>query len=533
MDFALYEGLQNKSNIFEVKRQDRQMELQILQAQEQRSEKKLAKSAEIDAKMQEYFNTVNQLDVLEKDKERIRATDQTLRGDVIAKVAQYGGNLEHFAYGGGAGVLQAYQNNLLSSEAVTGAIANKQNVAQWKHAQANGLFVKEVGVTVPEFNPESGEMEMVNKKVSMDEAHKYFEKGVIDKLPYDGAEKDIKVGPEMFQKIFKDPRNPYSQDTEVVPQDVYTWALEHGSSDEQARYKAEKYQTMIDQGATKWRYKSGDMMKLKIQQQQLANARQSFKQNQQQMDKKLTSSFKMDMMARVRNLKAGKDATLYKEDKEFFANQFGFVKGEDGRYTSGAGSVTVFDRFDEENPNPKKYDLSDFSNFFPTGYHKGKDGKTYLKLNATTNPDADDDAMPAYEGMFGLEQYNDGVHLNNFTKKNDEWFGNSTYEGDVYLDVSNYFRNEFDQTYLNEQLAVSANANYTPASAQVTDQQRYQNSSGQLNEMILMGVQSGLTEQQATEMMYEWSMSGQGDQSNPNAGGSQKHEEDMDKYYRE
>jgi hypothetical protein len=48
-DFGLYSGLMRKSNIFETKARNRQMEMQIMSAMEQRSAQELKERGAIDA----------------------------------------------------------------------------------------------------------------------------------------------------------------------------------------------------------------------------------------------------------------------------------------------------------------------------------------------------------------------------------------------------------------------------------------------------------------------------------------------------
>ena len=76
-DFGLYSGLMRKSNIFETKARNRQMEMQIMSAREQRSAQELKERGAIDAEMQKYFNAINELEVLERDQTRIQAADKT------------------------------------------------------------------------------------------------------------------------------------------------------------------------------------------------------------------------------------------------------------------------------------------------------------------------------------------------------------------------------------------------------------------------------------------------------------------------
>lgn len=444
------------------------MELQIMEAMDIRAEQKLQRQAEVDAKMQEYFNTINELDVLEQDKGRISAEEKRLRMDVLNKVKQYNGNLEHFMYGGGAGTMQSYHNNLMESEAVKNAMANKFNYGQWMHAQANGLFVKDVGVEMPVLDPETGEMRMERRKVSMDEAHGLFEKGVIDKLPYDGAEKDIKVGPEMFQQIYKDPRNPYAMDTEVSAQDVYTWVLEHGGSHDQAMYKSQKYQTMLDQGATQWRYKSGDflkrdLMKAQIYGQHLKN--KGLKMQNEQFQK--PPNLILDPMSRVRNMGVGQQEQILPDEWEFISGNTGLglqFDKESGNYKATRPTKGYDLYVKGQNDSPKEYDLRNFDEMWPVAYVKDpKTGAPMLKMGVRYNTDGkDSDAIPVYES-WSFEQYNEGTHVNNWNRPSGDEWGSDTWEGTVYVPVQDQL-GWWSQTYMNKETNVRSNAWMYPES---------------------------------------------------------------------
>lgn len=459
-DFGLYSGLLRKSNIFETKAQNRQMELQIAQTMDARARTEMERQAEVDAKMQEFFNTMNQLDVLEQDKERLSAEEKKHRLSVLEGIKQYNGDLDKFMLSGGAGILSNYRNNFLQSETVNKAIANKTNYAQWMHAQANGLWVKDVGVDVEYADPETGEVKKERKLVSMDEAYGMFEKGYINSLPFDGAEKDIDVGPEIFQQIFKDPRNPYSQDTEVAPEDVYLWVRQHGGSHDQANAKMQKYIQYTEQGGTTWRYKSGDPMKLELQKAQLRNMNQKYRMNQMSMESSLGKNNVLDLNARIRNGKPNEFIPILPEEQRLWSQQFGFVYDDKtGRYSTSTGNV-VYDQRTSNNPNPKEYDLRTFESFTPKRYHKDDKGNVYLELSAIYNADqgwAGHAIGPVTENMFGWTSYNEGAHMNNWKE-----LGNDIYEGTVFLPITDYFSSDYVPAYLNKQTNVRANADFYP-----------------------------------------------------------------------
>lgn len=504
-DFGLYSGLMRKSNIFETKAANRQMEIGLAERMDQRAQVKLERQAAADAKIQEFYDTVNQLDVLEQDKERISAADKRYRTDVINGIRQYNGDVDKFLLTGGAGTLAAYRNNLMASEEVTGAIANKTNYAQWMNAQANGLWVKDVGVDVDVFNPD-GTVTKERQIVPMDQAWGMFEKGQIEKLPWDGAEQDIDVGPDAFQSLFKDPRNPYSQDTHVAPQDVYLWVRERGGSHEQATAKMEKYEQYVSQGGTEWRYKSGDMMQKKIQEAQLRNMNQQYKMNQAKMSQEMGKTNVLDFQARIRNAAPGEDIKLLPEEEKFFANQFGFVWDEDTGQYKTTRNVEVMDRWSENNPNPAKYDLRNFSSFYPEGYTIGPNGEVMLKIKASYRDDdfGSMDNMPMSEGLFWQDERPEGSHLNNFTQVGGDAWGDDQYEGNVYIPITDYYTNDYNPTYLNKQIGVRANADMTPS--RVSNEQRYQQNAQVLDNSINTLMQTiGGSYEDAGQMLYEYS----------------------------
>lgn len=446
-DFGLYTGLQRKSNIFETKAQNRQMEIALVEQMELRSQQKLAQSAEADAKIQEFFDTVNQLDVLEQDKDNIDSADRRYRADVINGLKQYNGDPTKFMLSGGAGTLAAYRNNLFNSQEVRTAIQNKTNYAQWMNAQASGLWVKDVGVDVDMMNPETGEIYKEHKKVTMDEAYKLYENGQIEVLPWDGAEQDIDVGPEVFQKMYKDPRNPYSQDTEVSPQDVYLWTLEHGGSEEQAIKKMNKYIEYRDNGGTPWRYQSGDMLDYQIKKQQLANMRQQYANNKAVAQGGPENLTPIDVTMRLKTGKPGDFIPILPKEVDFWVQQLGITKDEDGNFVVPPG-VELFDREDRANPDPKVYDSKTFDSMVPAGYTITPTGKVMLKFNATYEDTGwfEDEDRPAGENFWGWDGWNEGASMNNFTKDADK----NTWSGEVYMPIDRLIGDQYFATSMNQ-----------------------------------------------------------------------------------
>jgi hypothetical protein len=497
-DFGLYQGLQRKSNIFETKAANRQMEIAIVEQQDIRAKQKLQESAEVDAKIQEFFDTMNQLDVLEQDKDNIDSAERRYRADVINGIKQYNGDLSQFMLSGGAGTLASYRNNLLNSEEVRTAISNKTNYAQWMNAQANGLWVKDVGVEVDVMDPETGEMRKEQKKVTMDEAYALYENGQIESLPWDGAEQDIDVGPEMFQAMYKDPRNPYSQDTEVSPQDVYLWTLEHGGSEDQAIKKMNKYVQYRDGGGTPWRYKSGDMLNYQIKKQQLANMRQSYKQNAAAGAKGPENLTPIDVTMRLKTGKPGDYIPILPQEVDFWTKQLGITKDEDGNYKVPAG-VELFDREDRANPDPKVYDSATFDSMIPAGYTITPSGKVMLKFTASYEDSGwfENEERPAGENFWGWDGWNDGASINNFTKSDgDKW------TGEVYMPVDRLISDQYFATSLNQ--AVDMNWRDTQEMPYVVNNYKLQLGARQYQDAANQFRAAGVPEEMIDQYMLQY-----------------------------
>ncbi len=447
-DFGLYMGLQRKSNIFETKAQNRQMEVGLMEKMDMRSQQKLQQQAESQAKIQEFYDIVNQLDVLKADEERVQSAEQTAKAGVIEGIMSFGGDVGKFMLGGGVGILADYRNNVLQSEEVKNAIYNKTNHAQWLDAQAKGLFVKDVGVDVPVMLPD-GTKTTEHRKVSMDEAYKLLENNVITELPWDGAEQDIDIGPDFFQTLYKDPRNPYSMDTEVAPEDLYNALRSDGASDDQALKKMQSYETYLSKGGTPWRYKSGDFLR---------KAEHDSRMKTQQMQRNMMRNQQggsgnnkyLDIISKVRNIPQGGSAPIGSAEWKILSNPVALglsYNSETGFYVPTKGGVKAYDLYQTgSNENPKEYDLTAFDNVQPIEYvNDPKTGRPMIKLSVTYRDDGrvDSSGRPWREDFWGTERPQDGVHLNNWTRTDANTFwsgtdGGEQWEGTVFVPVDRW-----------------------------------------------------------------------------------------------
>jgi len=444
-DFGLYMGLQRKSNIFETKAQNRQMEVGLMEKMDMRSQQKLQQQAESQAKIQEFYDIVNQLDVLKADEERVQSAEQTAKAGVIEGIMSFGGDVGKFMLGGGVGILADYRNNVLQSEEVKNAIYNKTNHAQWLDAQAKGLFVKDVGVDVPVMLPD-GTKTTEHRKVSMDEAYKLLENNVITELPWDGAEQDIDIGPDFFQTLYKDPRNPYSMDTEVAPEDLYNALRSDGASDDQALKKMQSYETYLSKGGTPWRYKSGDFLrKAQIESQMKTQQMQRNMMRNQQGGSEKTKY--LDIMNKVNTIPQNGSAPISAAEWKLLINPTALglnYNSETGFYVPTKGGIVAYDMYQlGGNETPKEYDLSVFDSVNPVEYVNDPiTGRPMLKMTVTYADDhrVADKLRPAGENSLGSPWYEDNIHLDNWKRTETNYWSrkDEVWEGTVFVPVDRW-----------------------------------------------------------------------------------------------
>jgi hypothetical protein len=437
-----------KSNIFETKARNRQMEMQIMSAMEQRSAQELKERGAIDAEMQKYFNAVNELEVLERDQTRIQAKDKELRAGVINSLKQYNGNVKAFMLSGGAGVLNNYYNNLMQSEEVKGALENKTNYVQFQHAQANGLYVKPVGVDVEVVQPD-GTIKKERQVVSMDKALELYEKDKISKLPWDGAEKNVPISADYFQRIYKDPSNIYSKDNLVTPQDIYLKVLEEGRSVEQAQEKAKNYEMMLQNGATPWRYKTGDPLDYQLKREKLRGLRMSNRAASGGFGK----GTKIDLTKRLMNLGIGQRANIMPGELEVLSDPALmnlFMDKETGKMTANK-DIPAFDIMTVNNPKPAQYNLKDLGDLQPIEFVKTANG-LMLKMRAEYDiNNASEGSHPMYEGFWGNNRHDENAHINNFTADD-----NDIVSGEVYVPMDRYMGDRYFRSLANKQSNITA-----------------------------------------------------------------------------
>lgn len=260
-DWGLYSALQGKDN-WAQRRQDKAMNLQIIQMQAADQEKKVAQSMAVEKEINSYFDQIANMDVLQEDQARINELEKRARKNIINGIAQNNGDLARYASSGGMTDLAEYKRSIMQSQEVKNAMNNKMAMASYLNDAAKGdRFFNKVDVTIPQTdkdgNPildENGNTKAIKKNVSFVDAVRLFKEGKINKLSYNGSEKKVTLNPALFKQYFKDPKNPYSKDNVVTASDVKFQAIEKGASETQATEIARNYVNMVNKGGDVWRW---------------------------------------------------------------------------------------------------------------------------------------------------------------------------------------------------------------------------------------------------------------------------------------
>ena len=136
-DWGLYSALQGKDN-WAQRRQDKAMNLQIVQAQAADEEKKVQKSMAAEQEINKYFDEIASMDVLEADKSRIEELEKKARQNIIQGIAQNNGDLARYASSGGMTDLGDYKRSIIQSQEVKDAMNNKMAMGAYLTDAAKG-----------------------------------------------------------------------------------------------------------------------------------------------------------------------------------------------------------------------------------------------------------------------------------------------------------------------------------------------------------------------------------------------------------
>jgi hypothetical protein len=257
-DWGLYSALRGTDN-WQQKRQDKMQSLAIMKEMDQRAQQDLQQSMALEQGMQKYFDEMKNLDVLAEDQGRINDLERQARRKVMKGIAANNGNLKAYMASGGISAMSEYRNSVLNSETAKNAAQNKQIYNAWLKDSSDGKFIKGVVVDVPVMKDgkpvldKDGKPKVERKRISMEEQHALFKKGIVNKLSYGGAEDMVKYDMFDFLKQPKNPNDPFTA-YNVTTSDIQRIVASKGGSEEQQLAQARQYAGSIANGANplKW-----------------------------------------------------------------------------------------------------------------------------------------------------------------------------------------------------------------------------------------------------------------------------------------
>ena len=247
-DWGLYSALRGTDN-WAQRRQDKAMNMQIVQQQAADEEKKTQQAMQAEEGINKYLDEIANIDVLPEDQERIKEVERNARQNIVQGIARNNGDLARYVSSGGITDLHEYKNSIIQSDEVKTALSNKENMALIiSDKQKGNRWFKPVEVDVPEVDENGepildaeGNPTMKKKKVSIDDQLKLYKRGVINTVTYNGSENKVNLNAMSFHGTPKDPKNPYSKDNIVTAADIKFQAMEAGASEDYANELAKSY----------------------------------------------------------------------------------------------------------------------------------------------------------------------------------------------------------------------------------------------------------------------------------------------------
>ena len=519
-NWAMYQALSGTDN-WQQKRQDRAMNLMLVDKMKQDSEKELQSQMEMEEVVNKYYDSLNQFDVLAEDQERINEVEKESRRNVIKGITQYNGDLKRYMASGGISDLHNYRNSILKSDAVKNAKANKQAYAQYVDARQKGMFVGKGLVQVPvydsEGNPKTdkkGNIITEEKSLSMSQQMALFKKGLIQRINIGNIEKKIAMNPAMFKQVYKDHNKPWAKDNVVTERDFYNVAIQRGASEEQARAQAKAYAKGLT-NETAWKFKSmndADLMKLKADLEFNKARIQKYKNAGKGSGSKDVRRIVNSVIPAWNRVPVG-EMTEHSIDKKgggipITNKEWDYYKDyimNSGKIAYDAHYANVSEEDRKDNPSYGKYDLSTAINL------KGKElvrmkipGTNKIEPMIKVQATWDEDNAPE-----GIMDYGDNRHnmsysvLKEWDKKEQEYVERDVVTGHVYVPMGRETRSSTWRMGLNKYLGLH---NRIDAGAPSVTNQMYaadaMSGSSQMLEYLMS--EEGLSRSQAEQIMQSF-----------------------------
>lgn len=446
-DFGLYTALRGQ-DAWAQKRSDEQNEVNLAERMRQNSEQKLEANSAAQQYMQQYFDQIGQLDVLEQDQKRINEVEKQARQNIVQGVTRFNGDIRRYMASGGLMDLGEYKRSIMGSEVTKNAMRNKANYAQLLKAKAEGKYLLPVQMQVTG-KDEKGNPVQRTEYVSPDQQLRLFDEGKITSLDFAGAEDKVNVDMMDFKDKFKDAKDPYSRNNIVQESEIYTVAIGKGASEAQARELANKYGKTVKQGGQPWYWGAGDVQKLNLEKQRVSQGWANVNLRKRALDMKEEANRKQNLMfTEAMKLQPGQVSPNL---NPVMANQLeqtvGVSKAKDdkiGEFGKYAGKGFIFSRENGMAPvnlsNSRLVGRPQFTNI---------DGKVYMKYTAL-HGDVGSSALPFSDGGNAVAEDSYWPGFGDYVKGQ---YGSAVgydgdvgeYKSDVLIPVDDIIRDPYNQ----------------------------------------------------------------------------------------
>ena len=418
-DFGLYQALRGTDN-WAQKRQDKMQSLMIARERDQNSQKELKQSMELEQGMQKYFDEMKNLDALSEDQGRINDEEKKARRKIYKGIAAANGNLKAYMSSGGISAMSDYRNSVLNSEAAKNAATNKANYANWMKDASDGKFINEVNVEVPVMKDgepvldDNGKPKTQIKSVSMKQQAALFQKGIIKRMNYGGAEEAVKINMFDFADQAKDPNNPYYAEN-VTTSDIITLARSRGASLAQARSIAKDYAMNTASSGQAWKWGKEDYDEALLKQAKAAKLRGLGRGKGGSSKTMITNQLAPALLNRLPE--GGKTQFGLKDDK-MWSDVYGLRSDSKTNMTKPTRPLVITDR-----DTDAVYDASNVLDIKFTGEYIKKNGEVYAVTDVVYDADEPRNKNPHVEDFFGKNNLTDDDTRHNwqFVDAGDVW----------------------------------------------------------------------------------------------------------------
>ena len=246
LDAATIQAMSGGFTNWDAKRHDAERALQFQQQSTNIAEQSLHQSQMAQAKLAEYYDTINKAGLLDPDQKKVQAKNDELKSKIKDGILKYNGDVSRYMDSGGLTELHEYQQDLINSPEMERGQSNFYNYNKAKADAAAGLILRHT----------DGKL--------FDEHVKDYFNGKLDTINYNGA----------FERPEGDPQKHFSEvygnlgktPQATTPADIYDFWFQAGKGKGRSIEDARQFATSqmndhiddVKAGGHEYQFKSED-----------------------------------------------------------------------------------------------------------------------------------------------------------------------------------------------------------------------------------------------------------------------------------